>query len=140
MKILSKIILLAILFMPAIASAAVINNLYTSAISSVAITDATSAVDVSGTIAIKEIDISNTAAVAQTISIYSNAISSNTTESTLMYVFSVPAATGTYTIPAFSGLSTVWSSLADVISVKNIAIKTNAAAASVATMNIKYWK
>ena len=91
------------------------------------------------TVNIRKIDITNTAAVAQTITIYSNATS--TTALTTVYKFAVPATIGTYSVPLFNNDCSVWSSHAEYVNIPYFAVRTSTSVvAAAATINVKYWK
>lgn len=121
--------------------AAPANNLYTHAISTITITQTDSLPDIAySPCNIKYVDVTNVLGNAQTISVYSNVISSNTTRATLVYTFEVPASTGTFSMPIFEGGSDTWSSVANLVNVPYVAFKSNAAYGQTATINVKYWK
>lgn len=114
------------------------NNLYTVAISTFGIDDAAKGADIAqASVLIKAIDITNTTATAQTITVYELANDTNTINA--VYTFAVPAAIGTYSMPLINGIGTSWSSKADYISISYPGVRTSVSS-SAATANFKYWE
>jgi len=130
--------MLFLLTAPVVCLAASVNTPYTHVISTFAATNAFAAADINlAAVKVKSIDVTNTTATAQTITLYTLANVTNTISA--VYTFAVPAAIGTYSIPLFDGKPTVWSSSADVIDVQYFAARTSVDA-NAATINVKYWK
>ena len=133
------LITLALLIAPvAVFAGSQVNTLYTATISTKAITDASGAADINlASVFVKSIDIANTTATAQTVTIYKNGAS--TTTITAVYVYQLPATVATYPVSLLDDESTVWSSNADYVSIPYFTVRTSTAT-NAATVNVKYWK
>jgi hypothetical protein len=114
------------------------NNLYTTLISTFAATNAGAGADISGTVMIKKITVVNTGQNAQTVTIYKNANSTSTI--TAICTFAVPATIGEFPVTLFDNHNSIYSSVADQISVSNPAFRTNASSTTQANINVEYWQ
>ena len=141
-KLLAILVLAAVMLPVSMFAASPVNTLFTATITTCTVSAGTATSilpDINlATVNVKAIDITNTVAAAQTITIYKNA--TTTTTVTAVYVFQVPATVGTYSIPLMAGLPNVWSSLAESVNIPYFGIRTSTIAASAATVNVKYWK
>ena len=130
---------LALLIAPvAVFAGSQVNTLYTATISTYAITNASGTVDINlAAVYVKSIDLTNTTATAQTVTVYSNGASTATI--TAVYVYQLPATVGTYNVPLFDNKETVWSSNANYVNIPYFTVRTSTPT-SAASINVKYWK
>ena len=115
------------------------NKLYTHAISTGAITDASFGADISSpTVLIKGVSISNPSATAQTVTIY--AFGNSTSTAVAVYTFDVPGSRGTYSIVELQA-SNMNAFNADLTNIPQFTIRTSTTStAAAAVVNVKYWQ
>jgi len=138
-KILLDLILGVVLSVPSFAAA--VNNIYCANLSTITITQTNSVPDIAyAACNIRGVYFTNITGSSETVSVYSNALSTNTTLATLITTYEIPAAIGTYEVPLFTPKPTVWSSAADYVTVAYPAFRSSAAYGSTSKVTVKYWK
>jgi len=139
----SKLVVISLLLVfmgiPVLQAASATNNLYTATVSTFAVTDTGKLTDINlSHVKIKSITLTQTAAVAQNVTIYQNF--NSTTTATAVYVYAVPGTIGTYEVFPFSRVSTVMTS-ADCIDIPYFAVRSSTStSASSVIVNVNYWK
>lgn len=134
------ILTLAMALIPgAVFAGSQVNTLYTHAVSTKAITDASGTADINlAAVKVKSIDIANHSATAQTITVYKNGSSTTTIEA--VYVYQLPATVGQYSVPLFSSQANIWASNADYVDIPYCTVRASSSTANLVTVDIKYWK